>query len=289
MNQYLPGHAFQNRHWRKALFLPLVLAFLLTTLLALQSTPVRADGWVIECVDCPKNFEYMTDRSLRLDTEGHPHIAYGGDHLYYAWHDGVSWHLETVDDSPGVGMYASLTLDGSGYPHISYYDDTNGDLKYAYQDTSGWHIETVDSEGGSYPSLALDGDGYPHISYYGNGILKYAVYYHVSPWLNWRDPGRPLLLPAPGATVDVEYGNIPAPATLTAILSGPAIFADSSQVLTANITDTDGSYAFYLKPAAGATLGDTFTLEVTLADLRLERVGAIAWEVYLPLIHKKAP
>ena len=30
------------------------------------------------------------------------------DHLYYAWHDGAQWHYETVDDSPGVGRYASL-------------------------------------------------------------------------------------------------------------------------------------------------------------------------------------
>ena len=86
-------------------------------------------GWVIECVDCPKYFEEMSDRSLRLDAAGHPHIAYGSDHLYYAWHDGTTWHLETVDDAPGVGSYASLALDGGGYPHISYYDSTNEDLR----------------------------------------------------------------------------------------------------------------------------------------------------------------
>ena len=40
--------------------------------------------------------------------------------------------------------------------------------------------------------------------------------------------------------------------------------------------------AIDLKRAADATPGDTFTLDVTLADLRLERVGAIAWEAYLP-------
>jgi len=39
-------------------------------------------GWLVECVDCPKYFSNMTDRSLRLDAAGHPHIAYGGDHLY---------------------------------------------------------------------------------------------------------------------------------------------------------------------------------------------------------------
>jgi hypothetical protein len=55
------------------------------------------------------------------------------------------------------------------------------------------------------------------------------------------------------------------------------------------MTSPYGSYALQLKPAAGATPGDTFTLEVTLDGLQLERVGAIAWEVYLPLIRKETP
>ena len=98
---------------------------------AIQST---ASDWQIECVDCPRQFNNMTDRSLRLDAEGHPHIAYGGDHLYYAWNDGIDWHIETVDNSQWVGEYASLALDGMGRTHISYYDWSNRDLKYAWYD-----------------------------------------------------------------------------------------------------------------------------------------------------------
>jgi PKD repeat protein len=131
-----------------------------------------AGGWEVECVDCPPpphQFTDMTDRSLKLDAAGHPHIAYGENYLYYAWHDGADWHYETVDDSPDVGAAASLVVDGDGYPHISYYDDANDALKYAYRDGSGWHIQTVDTDVHSYAgldiSLALDGGQYPHISY----------------------------------------------------------------------------------------------------------------------------
>lgn len=87
----------------------------------------------------------MTNRSLRLEEFDRPHIAYGQDHLYYAWHDGSTWHLETADNAWGVGMYASLALDALGDPHISYYDYTNGDLKYACWTGNAWVIQTVDS------------------------------------------------------------------------------------------------------------------------------------------------
>jgi hypothetical protein len=50
------------------------------------------------------------------------------------------------------------------------------------------------------------------------------------------------------------------------------------------ITDADGSYTLHLQPAVEGVPGDTLTLQVTLADLQLERVGTIAWELYMPLI-----
>jgi hypothetical protein len=133
--------------------------------------------WIVQCVDCPKYFDQMTDRALRLDAGGHPHIAYGGDHLYYARHDGSTWWRETVDPSDRVGSYASLALDAAGYPHISYRDNLNDTLKYAYKDASGWHVETVPTPGniGYYTSLALDATGRPHISHAADmGSLWYA-------------------------------------------------------------------------------------------------------------------
>jgi len=76
----------------------------------------------------------MGSRSLTLETSGKAHIAYGKNHLYYAWNDGSAWHSETVDDSPAVGNDTSLVLDNDIYPHISYFDDWNGDLKYAHHE-----------------------------------------------------------------------------------------------------------------------------------------------------------
>ena len=183
-----PRYAVQNRVCWKAISLLLVPAFLFGPLLGLlgfQATPTEADGWVIECVDCPPLlFSDMTDRSLQLDVAGHPHIAYGGEErLYYAWHDGARWHYEIVDDFPDVHLRgASLALDKNGHPHISYryynYDSSSASLKYACRDSLGWHIEVVDSGTlyiGEYTSLALEG-GYPHISYRDsyNDDLKHA-------------------------------------------------------------------------------------------------------------------
>jgi hypothetical protein len=149
----------------------------------LVARPAVGLEWEIEVVHDGKAFSEMSDRSLRLDTQGRPHIAYGEDHLYYAFHDGAAWQCEVADPSGDVGQYASLGLDGSGLPHVSYLDFTNGDLKYAYRDASGWHTVTVDDEGfvGLYTSLALDGSDYPHISYQGTYDLKHA-YRDASGW-----------------------------------------------------------------------------------------------------------
>ncbi len=155
------------------LFLPLVRP--------LKAISVHADRWITTCADCPKYVMEATDRNLQLDTQGLPHITYGGDHLYYAWYDGTAWRHETADRSRGVGQYAALALSASGQPHISYYDGLNGNLKYAYRDNVGWHSETIDTGGadtdtGLYTSIAVDSNGYSHISYYDitNRDLKYA-------------------------------------------------------------------------------------------------------------------
>jgi hypothetical protein len=231
--------------WRRLFLWLAVLGCLLVARLA-----VGLD-WDIDVVDDGKQFSWMTDRSLRLDAAGHSHIAYGGDHLYYAWDDGPAWQYEVADSSVGVGEDASLVLDGWGLPHISYYDRTNQDLKYAYRDASCWHIETVDAAGsvGFSTSMALDGSGYPHISYHDdtNSNLKYA-YRDASGWhtetvdaagdVGWHTSlaldgsGYPCISYFDWGNGDLKYARAlgPTPMVLTGALSGGVLVLDWTTV-----------------------------------------------------------
>jgi hypothetical protein len=141
-------------------------------------SPAQPGHWQITCADCPRWFEDVTEHTLRLDASGRPHLAYGGDHLYYAYHDGIRWRYETADPASRVGAFAALGLDADGRPHISYYDEANQALKYAYRAPTGWQIETVDggSQVAPLSSLAVDAAGYPHIAYQDEALsaTKYA-------------------------------------------------------------------------------------------------------------------
>jgi hypothetical protein len=136
-----------------------------------------SDDWQIECADCPKQFDSLTGSSLQLDSSGYPHVAYAGDHVYYAWFDGTDWHYETVDESIGARWYPSLALNALGQPHISYFDATNNQLKHAWHDGSSWRIELVDSAvHARETALKLDSWGNATISYcdYTDQLLKLA-------------------------------------------------------------------------------------------------------------------
>jgi len=170
---------------------------------AVQSTPSEGENmpaalgaispptWEIECVECPKEFASF-DRSLQLDADLHPHIAYGGNHLYYAWQDGTSWHYETVDSAYQVGRSASLALDSNGDAHIAYFDLPNGKLKYAHRLNGAWQIETVDRAVEGSATLILDSAGGAHIAYSSNdqasppaGPTTYSVKYASRTGSSW--------------------------------------------------------------------------------------------------------
>jgi hypothetical protein len=138
-------------------------------------------AWVFETVDVPKSFADLTGRSLRLDSSGYMHLAYGGNHLYYAaYAGGEAWRFHVADAAENVGRFAALVLDALKHPHISYYDAANGSLKYAHWNGKAWQITVVDEGGdvGQYTAIALTPAGRPCISYYDltNSALKYACF-----------------------------------------------------------------------------------------------------------------
>ena len=107
------------------------------------------------------------------------------DDLKYAFYDGLTWQIETVDSNGSVGVGSDIALDNNGCVHISYgkYDWPDFPLKYAYLNGSQWHIETVDHEHGKFSSIAIDHNNLPHISYYDedNWTLNY-VYFNENQW-----------------------------------------------------------------------------------------------------------
>ena len=98
--------SFFDEHYPWLLGLNVLVALALLAVLAAPCQPAQtapgASGWTLACVDCPRDFRQPQARSLRLDATGHPHIAYGGDHLYYASYDGAAWQVEVADSQEMV-------------------------------------------------------------------------------------------------------------------------------------------------------------------------------------------
>ena len=137
--------------------------------------------WNTEEVDAPKYFKRLSSRAIAMDANNRPHIVYGGDHLYHAYHDGTAWQYETIDPSPNAGWDASMAFDASGHAHISYVGEDHT-LKHATNASGAWVMATVDNNGnvGWFSSIALDTSGHAHISYMDwttkfDSDLKYAT------------------------------------------------------------------------------------------------------------------
>jgi len=130
--------------------------------------------WDITSIeDVPALLEQMSDHAAVYDSTGTLHVAYGGDHLYYASCPSSVCTVEVVDPADYVGSQASLALDSAGNPHIAYYSVGMSDycndekIKYASYDGAAWHIQDVIEDCvGAQPSLALDAQDVPHISYF---------------------------------------------------------------------------------------------------------------------------
>ncbi len=133
-------------------------------------------AWTINLVDSSVDTEHM---SVDIDSNGYLHISYSdtdNTDLKYAFYNGTSWQIDTVD-SNYLGD-TSIKLDTNGYAHISY---GLGDLKYASYNGTGWDVVTVDTTDyvGMSTSLELDSNGYAHISSfnpYGLPTINYSQY-----------------------------------------------------------------------------------------------------------------
>ncbi|SRR5208337_2410433 len=130
------------------------------------------------------------ETSIQLDSQGYPRISYyreeysdrrSAKSLKYAYFDGKTWYVQTVDHRSGTGSWNSLALDREGRPHISYSIAT-GFLGFAYLDQSGWEHTLADFQGykgkrylDSDSSLVIGADGDPRIAYI-NGTARTINY-----------------------------------------------------------------------------------------------------------------
>jgi len=145
----------------------------------LMYASLASSEWNIQTVEFENNSSELSDPSLRIDSNGIPHIAYVGpaETLKHAFWAGSNWNVETIDPWTEQVADPSLALDFEGRPWISYCDPVIG-LKCASWTGSGWNKMIVDSDQGvgRESSVALDAYGNPHISYDDDsrGRLKYA-------------------------------------------------------------------------------------------------------------------
>jgi len=153
----------------------------------------NGSSWDHQTVDGSVWVGWDLKTALDLDSGDNPHVLYGdvvsrrtgddyaADALKYAFWNGSSWHVETVDDYVRTAMKWDLVLDANDNPRITYVSWDHV-LKYAAGQWNAnsqawdWQIDVVDTTGGvpSGLSLVLDAAGNPSISYYSGGELRLA-------------------------------------------------------------------------------------------------------------------
>jgi hypothetical protein len=129
--------------------------------------------------------------SMQLDSKGNPYISYYREvypdrsyalYLKYAYSDGKTWYVETLDHHMQTGKFNSLALDAKGNPQIAYSQVEAGDLRTARWDGTHWQFGTADARRthndyvGIGNSIAVDSDGNPCIAYFDATArtVKYA-------------------------------------------------------------------------------------------------------------------
>jgi hypothetical protein len=182
--------------------------------------------------------------SLDLDNTGRPHIAYGlsvdgkAKQLKYAFREGGSWEVLTVDEAYEGYWSPSLRVDSAGDVHLAYGATEN--LIYAQYDGESWNHQRLDTGStGTGRSLVLDDMGFPHIAYCGSPSLKYATWDGTDWVLETVDPvvgqdmsiavdkyGRVHIAYYDSINRDLRYAlGVPEPATLALLAAGAAVVA----------------------------------------------------------------
>jgi hypothetical protein len=144
--------------------------------------------WKYKPIDQSKKFSALNEHSLKLDSNDHPHLTYGGNQLFYAWFDSAAWQYEIVDSSANSGLDASLLLDQNDFVYIGYLNTSwPQTVNYAYKDASGWHIQVADtSEYSAYSGLsfAMDESSFPRFSVFVSGMRLVYIYKDAIGWHN---------------------------------------------------------------------------------------------------------
>lgn len=149
-------------------------------------------GWDYACPDCLYQTAYTNNHNLRVDSQGHLHLAFGRFHLYYAVFDGSTWQVEMVDQPElARGVFSSLALDADDNPHIVYREQWTWHIYYAYKDATGWHTELLHEapypassydDGSSYTTIEFDHQNRPH------ALFRSYVSADIQPLIHaWHD------------------------------------------------------------------------------------------------------
>ena len=104
-------------------------------------------------------------------------------------------------------------------------------------------------------------------------------------WLNWRYPARNLFAPPSGEPVEIVFGNVSLPATLTAeVASGNVVFPDGAKNLAMPVSQNTGGVILRVQAEPGAQPGSQFLLRVFLGGNNISRTGSVGYGLSLPAL-----
>ena len=123
--------------------------------------------------------------TIKVDSQGDPHICYTSRKLKYAFLDKKKWQTQDIgtDTSPAQ-FTCSLAISPDGTPHVAWYKDQNPDgsifahLRFARLQDGVWLVRTLDfdAQTGKWSSMTIGRDGNPYVSYdaFVKGDIKVA-------------------------------------------------------------------------------------------------------------------